>query len=364
MLKLLRTEMELQEKNRNPFSSVSGSSGIASPISLFLLLAGVLLSGLIITKLELIGVGVLFALVFILIYLYLLFKKPILGFYTLIVLGFTILGICRYITGLPLGFAADGVIVLTLIALIFSKFRERVDWSPTNKDVVYLGAIWLLYCVMEIVNPEARSIEAWIASRGIGIYFFLFGVLALMFVNNHKRLDTFLYIWAAFSILASFKGIIQLYVGLDYAEKAWLNAGAYQTHVLFGKLRVFSFFSDAGQFGADQAYTGVVAFIYSQTKKGFAKIFFIIASMLGFYGMIISGTRGAISVPFAGLMTYFVLRKNINVLIVGLVFIIGLFVFFKYTTIGQGNAQIRRMRTAFDPNDASFQVRLNNQKNI
>lgn len=30
--------------------------------------------------------------------------------------------------------------------------------------------------------------------------------------------------------------------------------------------------------------------------------------------------------------------------------------------IGQGNSQIRRMRTAFDPNDASLQVRLNNQK--
>jgi hypothetical protein len=48
----------------------------------------------------------------------------------------------------------------------------------------------------------------------------------------------------------------------------------------------------------------------------------------------------------------------------GLFFLIALFVFFKFTTIGQGNDQIRRMRTAFDPNDASLQVRLANQRKL
>jgi hypothetical protein len=36
--------------------------------------------------------------------------------------------------------------------------------------------------------------------------------------------------------------------------------------------------------------------------------------------------------------------------------------FFKFTMIANGNDQVRRMRTAFDPNDASLQVRLDNQK--
>jgi len=49
-------------------------------------------------------------------------------------------------------------------------------------------------------------------------------------------------------------------------------------------------------------------------------------------------------------------------MISGFFMLIIVFVFFKYTTIGQGNDQIRRMRTAFDPNDASLQVRLDNQK--
>jgi len=46
----------------------------------------------------------------------------------------------------------------------------------------------------------------------------------------------------------------------------------------------------------------------------------------------------------------------------GIVFLMVVFVFFNYTTIGQGNDQIRRMRSAFDPNEKSLQVRLGNQK--
>ncbi len=40
------------------------------------------------------------------------------------------------------------------------------------------------------------------------------------------------------------------------------------------------------------------------------------------------------------------------------------FVFLKFTTIGQENYQIRRMRTVFDKEDASFLVRLENQQKI
>jgi O-antigen ligase len=121
--------------------------------------------------------------------------------------------------------------------------------------------------------------------------------------------------------------------------------------------------SDAGQFGGNQAYTGVVATIYSMAQKDKRKkYFFLLVGLLGFYGMIISGTRGAISIPLAGFMTFFVLRKNIKVLSYGVALLALVFVFFRFTTIGQGNDQIRRMRTAFDPNDASLQVRLDNQK--
>lgn len=348
--------------NSNPFDENSGSAGITKPRTLLLLLIAAVLFAVILAKLEIVGLGILFALILGGIYLYKLFTNPILGFFTAIGLNFIVLGIARYIPGLPLGFGIDGILILTYLALFFSRFKERIDWSPANKDLTFLAAIWLMYCIFQLANPEARSVEAWIAGRGIGFYFFLFIPLTFMLINTNKKLDLFLYVWGVFSILASMKGMIQLFVGVDSAEQAWLNAGAAQTHILFGKLRIFSFMSDAGQFGANQGLAGVVGIIYSMSKKGLPKFFFLTVGILGIYGMMISGTRGSISVPLAGFMTYFILSKNLRVVSLGFTLILILFVFFKFTLIANGNDQIRRMRSAFDPNEPSLQVRLKNQE--
>lgn len=348
--------------NTNPFEAYSGSSNLAKPGFLVLLFFLIAVFAVIIVKLEIIGVGLAFGLIFGSVYLYYLFTYPILGFYTAIGFNFILIGLGRYLTGVPIGFGIDAILILTYVALFMNKFKERVDWTPIKKDVTILATIWFGYSIFQIINPEARSFAAWISGRGMALYPFLLIPLTLLYINTNKKLDTILYIWGVFSILATIKGIIQLNFGVDFAEQAWLNEGNYKTHILFGKLRVFSFYSDAGQFGANQAFSAVVAIIYSMSKKGLPKFFFIMVGILGIYGMMISGTRGSISVPLIGFMTFFVLRKNMFVMVSGVVLLLLVFIFFKYTYIGQGNYQIRRMRTAFDPNDASLQVRLDNQK--
>jgi hypothetical protein len=349
--------------NINPFENHSGSLNISKPGNLIMLFSIMSISALIIVKLGVIGIGLLLAIIFGSVFLYYLFCYPVLGYYTAIALNFVIIGMGRYVKGLPLGFAIDGILVLTYLALFMNQFKSRIDWTPAKRDITFLSILWLGYSLFELVNPEARSIQAWISGRGIAFYPFLFIPLTFMFIKNEKRLSYFFYIWAAFSILATLKGIMQMTLGVDGAEQEWLNEGSYKTHILFGKLRVFSFYSDAGQFGANQGYTGVVFLIYAMSQqKKLRKIFFIFVGLLGLYGMVISGTRGALSVPIVGFMTYFVLSKNVKVIIIGVAFLAVIFIFFKYTTIAQGNAQVRRMRTAFDPNDASLQVRLDNQK--
>ena len=348
--------------DKNPFDKLSGSAILEDPKVILLVLLSVSFVAIILAKLKVVGVGLFLALFFGSIFIYIIFKHPIIGFFTAIAYNFLVLGIGRYIKGLPLGFGIDGIMILTFIALIFSRFRDRVDWKPANKQITILAAIWLGYCIFQLVNPEARKIEPWIAGRGLGFYFFFFVVLTLMLINTNKKLDTFLYVWGGFSILATLKGIGQMVFGVDSAEQAWLDNGGAVTHVLFGKLRIFSFLSDAGQFGGNQGYAGVVFLIYAMAKKGLPKIFFLTVGVLGLYGMLISGTRGSIAVPFAGFMTFFVLKKNIKVLSAGMLMVAILFVFFKYTMIANGNAQIRRMRTGFDPNNPSLQVRIANQK--
>lgn len=347
----------------NPFENYSGSSGLAKPKTLMILLFSLLLVGLLLAKMGVMGAGVVIGLIFAAIFMYLIFSYPIIGFYTAIAFNFTMIGLGRYIPGLPVGFTIDGILLLTYLALIMNRFRTRVDWTPAKKDITVLATIWFGYSVFQIINPEAQSFAAWVSGRGIAFYMFLLVPLVLIFINTSRKLSWFFFIWGVLSILGTIKGIMQLNLGVDFAEQAWLNAGNHKTHILFGKLRVFSFYSDAGQFGANQAYSAVVAFVYSMSQKKKAhKFFFIFVALMGMYGLVISGTRGAISVPMAGLMTFFVLRKNVKVLSVGVVLLLIVFIFFKFTMIGQGNAQIRRMRSAFDPNDASLQVRLANQR--
>jgi len=351
------------DNNIHPFENYSGSASLVRPRNILWLLFTITVFAGVAAKMQLLGVGVLMALFFGAVYLYFLFTKPIIGLYTSVVLSFVLMGLSRYVKDVPLGLGMDGILILTYLALFMNRFNTRIDWSPVAKDITLFAAIWFGYSLFELVNPEARSSAAWFSGRGVSLYMFLLVPLTLLFINSNRKLDIFLYIWGTFSILATLKGIMQMKFGVDYAEQAWLNEGNYKTHILFGKLRVFSFMSDAGQFGGTQGYAAVVATIYSMSQKNKrSKYFFVLVALLAFYGMIISGTRGAISVPLAGFMTFFILRKNIRVLSFGVALLALVFIFFRFTTIGQGNDQIRRMRTAFDPNDASLQVRLDNQK--
>ena len=350
----------------NPFESVSGSSKLGTPKYVIFLLSITVISGLLIGKAGLLaGIG-LVILPFILIYFNYFFRYPEIGLYTAVSLGFIILGAGRYIKGLQLGMAMDAILFLTYIVLIFNRFKDRVDWKPAKKDITVLATIWFAYSIIEVANPESRIVAAWLAGmRGISLYMFLMIPLTLLFFNTSRKVDTFINLWCVFSLLATFKGILQNTIGVDPYEKAWLDAGGAVTHILFGKLRIFSFYSDAGQFGANQGYTAVVTIIMSMVEKNKRrKIFLLIVGILGIYGMLLSGTRGSISVPLAGFALYFVLKKNKAVMGSGFFALIAVFIFFKYTTIGQDNQQIRRMRSAFDPNDASLQVRLENQKKL
>lgn len=347
----------------HPFETVTGSSKLAKPVMLALLILVSIVLAVVISNLGFIGIGICIGLAGMLVYGYCLFNHPIIGLYTAVVLSFLLIGVGRYIKDVQVGLGMDSIIIVTYVALFFNKFREKINWSPLNKDVTWISFIWFLYSVFQIFNPEAKSFAAWFSGRGIGVYIFMLIPLTLLFFDTTKKLYLFLYLWGVFSLLASLKGIMQVKLGVDAWEQGWLNEGNFKTHILFGKLRAFSFLSDAGQFGANQGYSAVVLSIVGFASKGWKKkTFFFTVALFGLYGLVISGTRGALSVPITGFFLYFILRKSVAVLIAGAVLTAGLLYFFMFTTIGQGNADIRRMRTAFDRNDASLQVRLNNQQ--
>ncbi|WP_435263110.1 O-antigen ligase family protein [Tenacibaculum sp. nBUS_03] len=333
---------------------------------LLLNLALALILTFFIYKLQIVGVALYAGLIistFLIIYI---FHNPKFGIIISLIASFFVTGLTRYVS-VPWGLSIDFILVITYLSVFFNNFYKRSIWKKARSFVTTLISIWMLYILLQLINPETVSRAAWFyAMRGIALYQWLSIPLIFMLFNTPKDLDKFILIWGVLSILGSLKGITQLFIGVDPFEQRWLDGGGATTHVLFGKLRIFSFYSDAGQFGASQALSFVVFGILALYVKDkiVLKLFYISVSILGLYGMFISGTRGAISVPGMGGLLLLLLNKNKTTLAVGFFVAIAAYIFFAHTFIGQGNYQIRRMRTAFDGNDASLQVRLNNQKKL
>lgn len=348
------------------FNTIHGSEWLRKPIGIIGISLFTLVAAYLIAKKGLALGGMLAVLPIAVIFVAMVFQNPRRGLWTVFCLQFFVLGVTRYISGIPMGLGVDGLLILTYVGLIFKNFDQKVDWSPAASLLTYLAFFWYGMALLQLVNPEASSRVAWFyAMRGIAFYMILTIPLVFILLRKTEDVERFLMLWAIFSILGTMKGMMQKFFGVDPWEQRWLDEGGDVTHILFGKLRVFSFYSDAGQFGAAQGMAGVVfsvLFLSLKDKKDkFKRYLFGVAGLLGFYGMLISGTRGAIAVPVAGIFLYLIMTKNMKILTLGVIFGISVFGFLKYTTIGNNNYDINRMRTSLDPNDPSLQTRKTNQ---
>ncbi|MDR1156608.1 MAG: hypothetical protein LBL04_18035 [Bacteroidales bacterium] len=307
---------------------------------------------------------VLLLLPFMLLYVVVSFNKPIVTLYALFFYSVFISAFSRYILpeSIPPGIFVDALIMLACLLLIFSGMAGKVKWR-NGKDTPFLVlTIWLLYCILSLFNPGSPGVEPWFITIRPHLYM-IFTIPLFCILLKAKHVKTFLILWGVFSLILSLKGFIQLQIGLDAAEKKDL-AEMVSTHLLWGKLRVFSLCSDAGIFGAAQAYSavlGLILFLVSKTTR--QKAFFLVVAAASIYGMFISGTRGSIFILFGGALMYCLLVKKVKLLLLCLFFAGGFFCFMRFTHIGDGVYAVYRMRSAFNPaEDASFQVRKNNQR--
>lgn len=310
-----------------------------------------------------VGAG-LIALPFMIWYLVQIFKTPNLGLTTALLMAFFASGLSRYIKGVPWGLTIDLLLFLSWLAVLMLKFRET-DWAPIKNDLMWITLLWFGYVVLEIANPQARSPIAWFyAMRGIGFYWLLGFGIAFFYYRKAKDLDKFLNLIIGLSLLGTLWGLRQHLFGTDAAEDYWLWVEDHQDeHILFGVLRVFSFYSDAGQFGASQAMMALLCGIIAVGPGTLrSRLWYGFAALMTFVGFGISGTRGALMIPAAGGILYLIMTKNFPILVAGLLVGGLMYGTLKYTTAFHSIEQVRRMRTALDPNNPSLLTRFRNQK--
>jgi len=347
----------------NPFQVSTGTDYLRNPFVVGIVLIATIVFGYALATGGFTTAAIAIALPILFYSFYRLILNPEIGVTFALILNFFVIGMSRYIP-VKLGYLMDITLISIYFAIFFQYYKKKLDLKPVNVDLTYLAALWFAYIFLELFNPEALNSTAWMASmRGLGFYMVLFIPLVQLLYKEPKHLDRFFMIWGIISVIASVRAWMQLNIGVDQWEQKWLDEVGGTTHILYGNLRAFSFFSDAGQFGAAQGQILIVALILLMNEKRLKmRLFWFVVMITGYYGMASSGTRGAIFVPLAGGALYMIVNKNVKVMIIGGILMAMIVIFFTYTTIGNSNYQIYRMRTAFTPeDDASFQVRIKNQ---
>ncbi|CDT27814.1 conserved membrane hypothetical protein [Sphingobacterium sp. PM2-P1-29] len=312
--------------------------------------------------------GVFFYLLpLILLFIIICLSSPIICFFLLYIASYLVMGIGRYIIlPVPAGVILDILILFNFLCLCLHYIRGNPIGKPYFNPFLIISMIWMIFCLLEIINPMS-TFANWITTvRNIGIHIVLLQVFVFLNMDNLEKMRLFFGLWGTLIILGSLKAIGQKYIGLDPFESAWLYTYGAHTHVIYSGIRYFSFFTDAANFGCHMGLGIVVFTILSFYEKiANKRIFYIIVALIAFYGLIISGTRAAIAVPFVGFAFFIILVKEWKWIVMGVAFLALAFSFFNLTTIGNSNADVRRMRTAFSfTQDASFNVRLENQKKM
>jgi len=315
-------------------------------------------------------IGILISLLpFLFLVLMAIIHYPFLGFSIIFIINYFISGFYRYVPSIPTGITMDFVTVVFFICLVMSNFNgsTRIKFNNIYNGLTLASFIWILYCLFQLLNPAAASTIAWFQSaRGMGLYFFIIVCLASITLTKYFDLKRLLFIWAILCLIAVAKAYVQKTYGFDPAELRWLyNGGGGRTHLLVTGVRYFSFFTDAANFGTGIAFSGVIFGISSfYFKKPALKVFYLLTAAACGYGMLISGTRGSLAVPFVALTVFVFLSKNVKAMILTGIMIATSFYLLKNTNFGEWNVYIRRMRTAFNTEDPSFMVRVENQRKL
>ena len=256
------------------------------------------------------------------------------------------------------------ILELILLGIAVIDVRQDPHFERAGSLMLFALMVWFGFCCIEVFNDTCAlgiDIVSWFTGfRLMALQLLWIYLIFTVYITTPKTLMTYLKIWAIFSLFSVFWVWKQMNLGFTTAENIWMETRGRTTHILNAGtlMRYFSTFSDAANYGchaAGAAVAFIIIGVSSRLKRD--KLFFLLIAAAVIWGMFQSGTRTATFTLGAGLLVYIFLSKSTKIAIpFSIVF--GFFAFILvFTTIGNGNQQIRRMRSAFNKDDASANVR-------
>lgn len=259
---------------------------------------------------------------------------------------------------------ADELLELILIAIAIIDTRKETYFGRAWNFMLLAIMVWLSLCAIEFFNDSCglgMNVNAWFTGfRLMALHLLWILLVFSLYISNPQRLIIYLRIWAGLSLFSAIYTWKMIHIGLTSTESAWLYSPGNRTHLLHAGtlIRYWSTFNDAATYGCNASASAVAFLIIGITSKiKFDKIFFLLTAAAVIWGMFQSGTRTAMITLIAGFIVFLFLSKSVKILVPSAV-LGGFFLFILiFTNIGNGNQQIRRMRSAFDKKDASANAR-------
>jgi hypothetical protein len=296
------------------------------------------------------------------------FRYRMLMFWTLMIVNYS-LQLKNLSLPLPMSIPNEMLEIVLLVLAIIDVKESRFE--RTANLMMFALIIWCSFCMLEVLNDTCHigiNVGAWYTGARMMAFQLMYAFLVFtLYITSPKILMQYLKVWACLSLIAVFWAWKQKNFGFTHAEDIWVHTRGATTHILQGGtlIRYFSVYSDAANYGIAIASTGVAFVIFGITMRlKRYKYFFLLTGVLCIWGMFPSGTRTATFCMIAGFLVYIFLSKSFKIAIPFTAFFAVAVCLLAFTTIGNGNQQIRRMRSAFNKDDASANQRTINQQTM
>jgi putative inorganic carbon (HCO3(-)) transporter len=295
---------------------------------------------------------------------YALVAFPKFGIFVLITLAYFLFFIARFGINFPLGTLLDGIQVLLILGF-FIKQRRDSDWGRLKGSVTVVIIIWIGYNLLQVINPVAESMLAWVYTvRPVAIVTLMYFVFVSQ-IRTIAFLRFILKLWLGLVMIGALYAFKQEHFGFSEKEFAELVSDPLLTSLLFidGHWRVYSIFSDPVAFSYNMVAGSCICLALLSGKHSIKrKIILVAMTAFMITTMLYSGTRGAYVLIPAALALFGILKLTKEILLFSAIagLVLGILI-----NIPTSNATLYRFQSAFKPSDdASFNLRKQNQKMI
>lgn len=268
---------------------------------------------------------------------------------------------------IPVGLAVQIMFFLLLLILLIKKrIQQGYSFKYLSSPITYIILITQLYIGIEAFNPDMHSIDGWlIVLRGslaiLVVYF-----VALIVYDEDRFVQAFFFCWVLLATLSALYACYQEWVKIPAYVMSWIHATEERYRLIFivGKYRKFSVLSDPSAFGNFMAISALTTIILAfKPNKASTRIALMGSTVLLILAMGYSGTRTSYAMFIAGLILYVLMTINNKRTLIFAVTSSLIFVVLVFGPI-HGNATINRLRSTFNSEDKSLNVRDDNRKSI